>query len=60
MMPWTPGYRTKFGAAALILSGVAVLARVIGDGDVTQVPEGLAAIGAGLAALGIRFAQSGT
>ena len=52
------GYRTKFGAAAMILSGAAVVLQALSSGDWAHLAEGTGAIGAGLAALGIRFAQS--
>lgn len=51
------GYRTKLGAAALILAGLTRIASGVGSNplDWSAVTEGLASIGAGLAALGIRF-----
>lgn len=56
-MTFLNGYKTILGAIAMIGSGVAIAAQAISNGDFAHLPEGIAAIGAGLGMLGIRFAQ---
>ena len=51
------GYKTIIGAVGMIASGVAILAAGVSAGDWSRLPEAFAAISAGVAALGLRFAK---
>ena len=57
-MGFLDGYKTIIGAVGMVASGVAIIAQGMSSGDWSTVPEGIAAISAGLALLGVRFAKS--